>query len=143
MRRRLARQQRHEAIERGFVDWLVGVLAGTQYGRTTRHGIERRDCNTTHQSATWRSGASSSPWDRFVADSSLERNGFERSVPRKIGNGFVGSSELGPIYQRTGRAVAGLGVPIELSGGGPRSRHSQPGSGGSHHGRAVGGAAPS
>src|SRR5208282_4708949 len=28
------------------------------------------------------------------------------------------------------RAVAGLGTPIELSGGGPRSRHSLPGSSG-------------
>jgi hypothetical protein len=28
------------------------------------------------------------------------------------------------------RAVAGLGIPIELSGDGPRSRHSPPGSGG-------------
>ena len=32
----------------------------------------------------------------------MEKNGFERSVPRQIGNGFAGSSELGPIYRRTG-----------------------------------------
>jgi hypothetical protein len=30
-----------------------------------------------------------------------EGDGFEPSVPRYIGNGFVGSSELGPIYRRT------------------------------------------
>ena len=43
----------------------------------------------------------------------------------------MGLSELG---RSTGapviRAVAGLGIPIELSGGGPRSRHSLPGSSG-------------
>jgi hypothetical protein len=35
------------------------------------------------------------------ADSPVEGDGFEPSVPRYIGNGFVGSSELGPIYRRT------------------------------------------
>ena len=37
----------------------------------------------------------------FATDSPLEGDGFEPSVPRWIGNGFVGSSELGPIYPRT------------------------------------------
>jgi hypothetical protein len=69
---------------------------------------------------------------RFASDSPLEGNGFERSVPRKVGNGFVGSSELGPIYRRTGHpsSCRPRHTPIELSGGGPRSRHSPPGSGG-------------
>ena len=69
--------------------------------------------------------------NRWFVDSPLEGNGFERSVPRLVGNGFVCSSELG---RSTGgpviRAVAGLRTPIELSGGGPRSGHSPPGSGG-------------
>ena len=52
------------------------------------------------------------------ADSSLERHGFERSVPRLDRQQFVVLPELGPIYRRTViRAVAGLGEPIELSGG--------------------------
>src|SRR6516164_7663059 len=38
----------------------------------------------------------------FAPDSPPEGNGFEHSVPRKIGDGFVGSSELEPIYRRTG-----------------------------------------
>ena len=45
---------------------------------------------------------------------------------------LVVSSELRPIYRRTViRAVAGLGGPIELTGGRPGRRHSPPGSGGS------------
>jgi hypothetical protein len=57
------------------------------------------------------------PLPRFAADSTLERNGFELPVPRQIGNGFVGSFEFdrstgAPVI----RAVAGLGIPIELSG---------------------------
>jgi hypothetical protein len=37
--------------------------------------------------------------NRKFVDSPLERNGFERSVPRY--QQFVASSELGPIYRRT------------------------------------------
>jgi hypothetical protein len=52
----------------------------------------------------------------FAEDSSLERNGLELSVPRQIGNGFAGWSELN---RSTGTPVvqADLGIPIELSGG--------------------------
>jgi hypothetical protein len=57
---------------------------------------------------------------KFV-DSPVEGNGFERSVPRQIGNGLLGSSELGPIYRRTGHRVGGAAVC---------GRHSPPGSGG-------------
>jgi len=36
-----------------------------------------------------------------------------------MGNGLVGSSELGRIYRRSGHpSSCGLGEPIELSGGG-------------------------
>jgi len=73
----------------------------------------------------------------FAPDSLLERNGFEHSDRQRF-RGFV---RVGPIYRRTGHLTsAGLGIPIELSGGGPRSRHSPPGSGGAIHRRAVGGA---
>ena len=59
-------------------------------------------------------------WSRlseFAADSPLEGNGFEISVPRKIGSDFEASVGLRPIDRRRGgiiRAVVGLGKPIEL-----------------------------
>jgi len=63
---------------------------------------------------------------------------FSSALDRQRFRGFV---RVGPIYRRTGHLTsAGLGIPIELSGGGPRSRHSPPGSGGAIHRRAVGGA---
>jgi hypothetical protein len=52
---------------------------------------------------------------KFV--SPLEGNGFEISVPRKIGSDFESSVGLRPIDRRRGgmiRAVVGLGKPIEL-----------------------------
>jgi len=64
-------------------------------------------------------------------DSPLERNGFERSVPR-CGFVRVGADLCASVI----RDLARLGEPIELSGS-PRSRHSQPGSAVSHHGHAV------
>jgi len=57
---------------------------------------------------------------------------------------FVVSSELGPIYRRTViRAVAGLGEPIELSGGVRSAVTHRPDQATSHQGRAVGGASAS
>ena len=57
---------------------------------------------------------------------------------------FVVSSESGPIYRRTIiRAVAGLGEPIELSGGVPSAVTHRPDQATSHQGRAVGGASAS
>ena len=53
----------------------------------------------------------------FVADSALEENRFEISVPRQIGSGFEASVGLRPVDSRRGgitRAVVGLGKPIEL-----------------------------
>ena len=70
--------------------------------------------------------------DGFAPDSPLEGNGFERSVPRLDSQRFSwvrpswGQSTGAPVI----RAVAGFGTPTELSSGGPRSRHSLPGSGG-------------
>ena len=70
--------------------------------------------------------------DGFAPDSPLEGNGFERSVPRLDSQRFSwvrpswGQSTGAPVI----RAVAGFGTPTELSSGGPRSRHSPPGSGG-------------
>jgi hypothetical protein len=55
--------------------------------------------------------------NQWFADSPLEGNGFEISVPRKIGSGFAASVGLGPIDRRRGdiiRAVVGLGKPIEV-----------------------------
>jgi hypothetical protein len=55
--------------------------------------------------------------DRKFADSPLEGNGFEISVPRRIGSGFEASAGSGPINNRRGgitRAVVGLGKLIEL-----------------------------
>jgi len=54
---------------------------------------------------------------QFARDSLLEGNGFEISVPRKIGSDFEASVGLRPIDRRRGgiiRAVVGLGKPIEL-----------------------------
>jgi hypothetical protein len=51
------------------------------------------------------------------ADSLLEGNGFEISVPRQTGSGFDASVGLGPIDCRRGRiiqAVLGLSKPMEL-----------------------------
>src|SRR5215472_15420209 len=64
--------------------------------------------------------------DRKFADSSLEGNGFEISVPRRIGSGFEASVGLGPTDGRRGgstRAVVGLGKPMSCFGD-SRSRHS-------------------
>ena len=43
------------------------------------------------------------PQDWFAADSALEGDGFELSVPRQIGNGFEVSSETGPSARRARR----------------------------------------
>jgi hypothetical protein len=87
--------------------------------------------------------AKRSPRNQKFADSPPEGNGFERPVPREIGSGFETSSELEPIYGASViRAVAGLGIPIDSSSGGPRSRHS-PDQVASHHGSAIGGASAS
>ena len=52
----------------------------------------------------------------------------------------MGSSELGPIYRRTGDPrVDGLGITIELSGAATHRADQAA----SHHGRAVGGASTS
>src|SRR6516164_8193136 len=64
------------------------------------------------------------PRNRWFADSALEGNGFEISVPRQEGCGFEASVGLGPIDSRRGgttRAVVGLGKPIELF-----RRHKEP-----------------
>jgi hypothetical protein len=53
----------------------------------------------------------------FAADSPLEGNGFEISVPRQDRQHFDASVGLGPIDCRRGgiiRAVVGLGKPIDL-----------------------------
>ena len=69
-------------------------------------------------------------------------SGFERSVPRKIATVRV-FVRVRPIYRRTIiRAVAGLGEPIELSGGIRRAVTHRP-EAASHQGRAVGGASAS
>ena len=61
---------------------------------------------------------SSNRQNGFATDSPVEENGFEISVPRQIGSGFVASVGLGPIDSRRGggiaRAVVGLAKPIEL-----------------------------
>jgi hypothetical protein len=78
--------------------------------------IALKPCSACHSIERLHHSYGMEPEYQFAADSPLERNGFERSVPRSKQR-FRGSSELG---RSTGapviRAVAGLGIPIAIVG---------------------------
>jgi hypothetical protein len=61
-----------------------------------------------------------------LRQSGMDSNVQFRALDRQRIRSSWGRSTGAPVI----RAVAGLGIPIDLSGGGPRSRHSPPGSGG-------------
>ena len=77
---------------------------------------------------------------RFVADSLLERNGFELPVPRQIGNGFEASSKWG--RSTVGPTVSSDQLPASrqtdrVVGRQSEKRHLPPESDGVTRGRAV------
>jgi hypothetical protein len=68
-----------------------------------------------------RTGDGWQPGVQFAVDSPLEGDGFELSVPRRIGNGFEISSETGPIEHRaavSSENLPALGKTIESPQGG-------------------------
>jgi len=97
-------------VELSHSSWLVGSVVP---------GIERQPRKKLQPNPDRkRQMRAPPPRNRWFVDSPLEGNGFEISVPRQIGSGFVASVGLGPIDSRRGggitRAVVGLAKPIEL-----------------------------
>src|SRR5215471_1257526 len=93
-----------QALDAGREGWMVHHQQDRSRWRRRRNDRRRR----------WRMTLAR---NRKFADSPVERDGFENSVPREISSGFEASAELRPIVHWRGgiiRAVVGLGKPIEL-----------------------------
>jgi hypothetical protein len=107
------RSHRRRRFPAEFIQHAIWVYLRFTFTRAVETGQSAK----RHPSVASMTSPARGARDRKFADSPLEGNGLEISVPRKIGSDFEASVGLRPIDRRRGsiiRAVVSLGKRIEL-----------------------------